>query len=143
MQNRNCVEIAPRALLLAAGIILTVLLISVMVTEFKSAKDMMNVSSEMISERTEELRNGELLSLDGTVVYGSDVVNICRKEIEKGIKITLKKDSGSTVYTDAGSLSKLRDYEDAEYIKPFTRWKCNITKNNNGIITDIVFTQKE
>ena len=141
MIKRNCIEIAPRALLLAAGIILTVLLISVMVTQFRSAEDMMNVSGRMINEQTENLKYGELISLDGSAVYGSDVVNISQKQTDNGIKITLKKDSGTVSYTDQKSVSKMRDFENSEYIKPFTRWKVSVSKNDNGVITEIVFTE--
>ena len=141
MIKRNCIEIAPRALLLAAGIILTVLLISVMMTQFKSAQDMMNVSGRMINKQTENIKYGELLSLDGSAVYGADVVNISQKQTDNGIKITLKKDSGTVSYTDPKSVSKMRDFEDPAYVKPFTRWKCSIQKNENGLITDIVFTE--
>ena len=49
MIKRNCIEIAPRALLLAAGVVLTVVLISLMISQFKSAQEMVNISSEMIS----------------------------------------------------------------------------------------------
>ena len=141
--NRNCIEIAPRALLLAATVILTVVLISVMVMQFKASKEMMNVTSEQISERTEEIRNGELLELDGMVVDGADVLNVCKKQLGKGMKVTLKNGSVSKTYSDASDVAKLRDYESTEYIKPFTTWKCSVLKNKNGIITEIIFNKKE
>lgn len=139
---RNCIEIAPRALLLAAGVILTVVLISLMIAQFNSAREMANISSEMISERTENLKNGEILDMDGMEVSGSDVLNVCKKELGKGLNITLKNGSESITYFEEASLSKLRDYESGEYIKPSTRWKCKVLRNKNGILTEIIFTRK-
>lgn len=140
--TRNCIEIAPRALLLAAGVVLTVVLISVMINQFESAQEMVNISSEMINERTENLKNGDILDMDGMEVSGSDVLNVCKKELGKGLNITLKNGSASITYSEESSLTKLRDYESSEYIKPSTRWKCNVVKNKNGILTEIIFTRK-
>ena len=141
--KRNCIEIAPRALLLAAGVVLTVVLISIMITQFKSAEEMVNISSDMISERTEELKTGEIMDLDGMEVNGADVVNVCKRELGKGLSITLKNGSNSKTYSDTESLSRLKDYESSEYVKPSTLWKCKVVKNKNGIITEILFTRKE
>ena len=141
--QRNCIEIAPRALLLAAGVVLTVVLISLMITQFKSAQEMVNISSEMISERTESMKNGELEEMDGMEVSGSDVINVCKKYLGKGIDITLKNGDNSKKYSDEVSLSKLKDYECSEYVKPSTKWKCKTVKNKNGILTDIIFTRKD
>ena len=66
--KRNRIEIAPRALLLAAGVVLTVVLISVMVSQFKSAEEMINVSSTVISEKTQDLKDSELTGIDGLEV---------------------------------------------------------------------------
>ena len=142
IMKRNCIEIAPRALLLAAGVVLTVVLISVMINQFNSAQEMVNISSNMINERTENLKNGEILDMDGLEVSGSDVLNVCKKELGKGLNITLKNGSDSITYYEESSLAKLRDYESSEYIKPSTRWKCKVVKNKNGILTDIMFTRK-
>ena len=98
IMKRNCIEIAPRALLLAAGVVLTVVLISVMINQFNSAQEMVNISSNMINERTENLKNGEILDMDGMEVSGSDVLNVCKKELGKGLNITLKNGSDSITY---------------------------------------------
>ena len=142
IHSRNCLEIAPRALLLAAAVILTVVLISVMVAQFKSAQEMVNVSSELISQRTDDIRNSEILELDGMEVRGSDVLNVCKRELGEGIKITLKNGGTSKTYTDSASIDSLRDYESSEYVKPLSSWKCNVLRNKNGIITEVIFTKK-
>ena len=140
--KRNRIEIAPRALLLAAGVVLTVVLISVMVSQFKSAEEMINVSSAVINEKTQDLKDSELTGIDGLEVNGSDVVNVCRKQLGNGINVTLKNGSKSVTYSDSSDISKLKDYESGEYVKPSTKWKCRLVKNKNGIITEIIFTKK-
>ena len=140
--KRNRIEIAPRALLLAAGVVLTVVLISVMIVQFKSAQSMVNISNEMISERTEELKNSELEEIDGTLVSGSDVINVCKKQLKNGITITLKNGSVTKSYTGEDDIYKLKDYDSPEYVKPSTKWKCRVDVNRNGIVTEIIFTRK-
>ena len=59
--KRNRFEIAPQALLLAAGVILSVVLISIMVMQFEQAKNMSDVVSGKMIEDTERLRNSGIM----------------------------------------------------------------------------------
>jgi len=143
---RNCIEIAPRALLLAVSAILAVVLVSLMLVQFKQAREMSNISSDMMTQRTEEAKYQRITEYDGTVVSGADMVSFCRRNLEYGqdimqdIGITLKGPSGNSVtYRTYEEVKKLSDRESGEYVDPVSKWKCNITKNKNGVITGIVF----
>ena len=146
----NTVEIAPRALLLATSVILSVILVSLMIAEFNSAREMANISSDIMSDRTEEIRDSDVMQFDGLTVSGSDVVNFCMKQFkdtfsgeEAEFKITLKSSSGnSRTYKDYESVLRLKDSEESEYVNPISKWKCRVNRNKNGIITEVLFTKK-
>ena len=146
----NAIDIAPRALLLAVSVLLSVLLVSLMISQFRSAQDMANISSDIISEKTETMRNGDILKYDGLEISGGDVVNFCLdilknaySGIKSDIKIILKGSSGENrTYDTYESILGLKDPEAAEYVNPVTRWYCRVNRNKNGIITDVVFSKK-
>ncbi|MBR4343486.1 MAG: hypothetical protein IKP88_12430 [Lachnospiraceae bacterium] len=146
----NSIEIAPRALLLAVSVILSVILVSLMITQFRAAQDMAGVSSELINERTEYIRNSDVMQYDGLTVSGADMVNFCIKQLEDTFsgeqprfKITLKSSSGnSRTYNNYDSAVKLKDPENSEYVNPMSKWMCRVNRNKNGIITEVVFTKK-
>lgn len=151
MTHRSCaIEIAPRALLLAVSVLLSVLLVSLMISQFISAREMANISSEYISDRTEEIKNSDIVKLDGLTVSGADVVNFCLKNLENtysgeeaDIKIVLNGTSGnSRTYKNYEAALKLRDPENSEYVNPVTKWICHVKRNKNGIITEVEFTKK-
>ena len=150
LRKRNCLEIAPRALLLAVAVILTVLIVSLMVSQFKSAQEMSNASMEVISRRTDEIRNNEITQYDGLTVSGADVVNFLKRNLmdavggdESDLKITLKGGSGnSRTYRTYEAAVGLSDMDDDEYVNPVTKWKCSVIRNKNGIITEVIFKRK-
>ena len=148
--NRNSVEIAPRALLLAVTVIISVLLVSLMIAQFKSAEEIANISSESMNRRAEEIRDEDIMQYDGLTVSGADVVNFCRKNLEDyyngeeaPFKIILKGVSGnSRTYKDYDSILVLMDSEKSEFVNPVSKWTCRVIRNKNGIITEIIFTKK-
>ena len=142
----NRIEIAPRALIMAAAVMLSVLLISIMISQYNSAREVVNSSSKVMSDRAEEIRNSDIMQYDGQTVTGEDVISFIKKNLAEGaemqgqITVTLTGVSGaSLVLKDAAMLGSLTDPEDEMYIRPFSKWKCSIKKNKNGIITDAVF----
>ena len=148
--SRSCIEIAPRALLMAAAVILSVLLVSIMISQFNSAQGMVNSSSEVISKRTMEIRNSEIMQYDGLTVTGEEVINFMKKNLdvygsgEAPFSITLKGTSGhSESYSEYSALNALTDPESEKYIKPFSKWRCMVKKNKNDIITEVIFSKKQ
>ena len=148
--ERSCIEIAPRALLMAAAVILSVLLVSIMISQFNSAQGMVNSSSEVISKRTMEIRNSEIMQYDGLTVTGEEVINFMKKNFdgygsgEAPFSITLKGTSGHLEsYSEYSALNALTDPESEKYIKPFSKWRCTVKKNKNDIITEVIFSKKQ
>ena len=140
--ERNRIEIAPRALLLAVAVILSVLLVSIMLSQFKSAREMANISSEAMNKRTEELINEDILKYDGLTVSGADLINFCKRNIDE-VNITLKGASGYTrLLENHDTIATLTDPDESEFVNPVSKWKCSVERNKNGIILGVIFTKK-
>lgn len=148
---RNGLDIAPQALILAAGVVLSVVLVSIMVTQFRQSEGMANIVSNEIVSRTEDIMNNEIMQYDGLTVKGADVINFYKKHLgsymsgeDAGITVVISHASGgsSFSYSDGGAIEAIRDSESPQYVKPTSQYKCKVEKNKNGIITKIIFTQK-
>lgn len=144
------IEIAPRALLMAAAVMLSVLLISIMISQYNSAREVVNSSSDVMSRKAEEIRNSDIMQYDGLTVTGEDVINFMKKNLGEDaemygqLTVTLKGVSGNILsYSDTESVSSLTDPENEKYIRPFSKWKCSVKKNKNGIITEVIFSKKK
>ena len=81
--DMNRIEIAPRALLMAAAVMLSVLLVSIMISQYNSAREVVNSSSDVMSRKAEEIRNSDIMQYDGLTVNGEDVINFIKKKIPK------------------------------------------------------------
>ena len=73
--KRNRLDIAPQALLLAAGVILSVVLISIMVTQFEQARQMSDIVTGNMLSTAETLKNSSITQYDGLRVSGAEVRN--------------------------------------------------------------------
>ncbi|MCQ2495474.1 MAG: hypothetical protein MJ131_02665 [Lachnospiraceae bacterium] len=149
--KRNSLDIAPQALLMAAGVVLSVLLVSIMISQFRAGREMANLAGERILSATENIKQSDILQYDGLMVKGADVINFCKKYLgdyapgdkaEFTVNINHVQEGSEEVfeYSDSKYLSDIRDSESKHYIKPTGKWKCKVIKNLNGIITAVDFT---
>ena len=150
---RNRVDIAPQALLMAAGVILSIVLISVMVAQMNSAGEMSNLVSNDIAEKVDDIRNSSIMQYDGLTVNGADVVNFYKKQFDDYpagtrapfiIEIDHSNDGSENgiQYTDGSNSGNMRDSASSQYVKPSSLWKCTVHKNKNGIITKVSFVRQ-
>ena len=142
--KRNRFEIAPQALLLAAGVILSVVLISIMVMQFEQARKMSDVVSGKMIEDTERLRNSGIMQYDGLRVSGAEVRNFYKLYLTatgpKGFEKLIVKNSGAEKsYTRSGNFSELTDTSAGSYVAPTDIYLCTVEQNANGIITNVIF----
>lgn len=144
-KKRNGMEIAPQALLLAASVLITVIIISILVLNFKSASQLSSAAGDQIVEMTDDIKNNSVMQYDGLEVTGADVVNFYKKHLgdyASGQTGPFSVTIGGTSYTNGASVSSLRDSSSAAYVKPTARYKCKVTQNANGVITNVTFTKK-
>ena len=146
--KRNRIDIAPQALLLAAGVILSVVLISVMVMQFEQARQMSNVVSQKMTSATESLKNSGITQYDGLRVSGAEVRNFYKLHLTKngsGEFDQMTIDNGDTIcrYTDSGAYELITDSSGSAYVAPTDVYLCYVEQNANGIITNVLFKREK
>lgn len=143
-----------KGLSLAAGIIITCIIISLGFYIAREASDTAELGAGQISRLNAEFSDASLTMYDGTEVSGSEVLNVIRKfeEDSVGILVSTKKSSAYYIYhfdMKTGELGKTMDtsYKNARdqsldtYINPTGRFDGNVVRDANGTITGLVFVQ--
>jgi hypothetical protein len=144
-----------KGLMLAAGIIITCIIISLGFYIAREASDTANSGTGQISELQAEFSDMSKTIYDNTEVSGSEVINVIRKfsDEDMGIKVTTKKNDTSYYnyqFGDDGSLKSVStlDYKTAQnvtsskYINPTGRFLGTVVRDANGTITGLAFVQQ-
>ncbi len=144
-----------KGLTMAAGIIITCIIISLGFYVAREARDTAAVGTSQIHELQAEFTETSKTLYDGTEVSGSEVVNVIRKFENETMGIYVKTKKDSTFYhyafdVESGDLKSetTADYKlsqevtSEKYINPTARFMGIVVKDANGTITGIMFEQK-
>lgn len=140
--RRNRLDIAPQALLLSVGVILSVILISIMVIQFEQARKLADAVSENMLAVTEEISNSDVMRLDGEKVTGADVRNFCKRYLlrsEGPERVAVVKGAASVFYSEYEECSDMKDATSPNYVDPTDLYICEVSRNANGVITEVKF----
>ncbi len=143
-----------KGLMLAAGTIVTCLIISLGFFIAKEAKNSASTGTGQISKLNNEFIENDKVIYDSAQVSGSEVINIIRKfqNDTVGIKVITNKSSidyiysidastGSITGSATGSYSTATAVTEDSYINPTARFNGNVIRDSSGIITCIQFSQ--
>lgn len=143
-----------KGLMLAAGTIVTCLIISLGFFIAKEAKDSATAGANQISKLNNEFLENDKVIYDATEVSGSEVINVIRKFRNEtiGIVVTTKKQTTSYHYAVdevTGKLTKTSNNEykvgktitAGDYINPTARFTGKIIRDSNSTIVGIKFVQ--
>ena len=144
-----------KGLMLAAGIIITCIIISLGFYIAREASDTASSGTGQINELQAEFADTSKTMYENTEVSGSEVINVIRKFSDEtiGVKVQTKKNTSDYIYqfNDAdGSLKSAStlDYKTAQnatsanYIKPTGRFLGAVVRDANGTITGLSFVQQ-
>lgn len=144
-----------KGLMLAAGIIITCIIISLGFYIAREASDTASSGTGQINELQAEFADTSKTMYENTEVSGSEVINVIRKFSDEmiGIKVQTKKNTSYYIYqfSDAdGSLKQASslDYKSAQnasaenYINPTGRFLGAVVRDANGTITGLCFVQQ-
>lgn len=149
---------ASSALKVAAGIFLTIALITIVVILFISAQEATKTAQNNFSDIQTELSQAAFTVYDGTTISGSQVTNALRKYKDKdqfGIFIATGKnrggqwygnvldDNGMILHPDSrqGNISLTMNEKSAEYVNPSGKFQASIVKDDSNVIRGIKFIQ--
>ncbi len=146
-----------KAFLVAAGVVITCIVLSIGFYISGEARKTALLSSNQITELNAELSERDLKKYDGLEVMGSDVLSAvlaimsaerdwCNKIIvytnnnASGIICTYNyKKISITAYNSL--LDNIRNSSNASYINPKGKFMGSITRDENGVITELIFKQ--
>lgn len=144
-----------KGLMLAAGIIITCIIISLGFYIAREASDTASSGTGQINELQAEFADTSKTMYENTEVSGSEVINVIRKFSDEmiGVKVQTKKNTSYYIYQfdDAdGSLGNASalDYKSAQnaasanYINPTGRFLGAVVRDANGTITGLSFIQQ-
>lgn len=146
MEGRYCITIATRFLTLGAATILSCLLISIGMYQFRQAKEVANIASRRMSEFALRLSQEELTAYDGIYLKGSDVVNFYRRflygESADFVMVLVK---GEEEYTLAAGMQTklLTEPDEKSYCRPDASYRCEVVRNANEIIQQVRFVEQD
>lgn len=143
-----------KGLLLAAGTIITCIVISLGFFISREAKETASNGANQIGKLNAEFLESDKVIYDGASVSGSEVINVIKKmqSEDVGICVVTKKTSkfygfefdaktgefGSKVSSDTESaVSSSSEY----YINPYVEFTGIVVRDVNNLITGIVFSQ--
>ncbi|MBR3772745.1 MAG: hypothetical protein IKL07_10810 [Clostridium sp.] len=150
-----------KGLLLAAGTIITCIVISLGFFIAREARDTATDGAGQISKLNAEFNESDKVMYDGMMVSGSEVVNVINKFRNNMLSITvhtklsdisynyhLKKVDNGTSEADwrLGDESASKGYtamelDNAGYINPNAQFRGEVIRDRNQVIIGIVFTQ--
>ncbi|MGG4396301.1 ABC transporter permease [Paenibacillus thiaminolyticus] len=154
---------AQSALKVAAGIFLTIALITIVVLLFVSAQEATKTAQNEFSSIQTELSKASFTVYDNTTVSGSQVVNAIRKFYKQdqfGVRVITGKNKANgitegTYYgsdvLDNGTVSSAKRNESLElatleslesYVNPSGKFKARVIVDQSNVTRGIVFEQQ-
>ncbi|NLJ89324.1 MAG: hypothetical protein GX323_00370 [Clostridiales bacterium] len=133
-----------KALILAASISITCMVISVGFYVGRQAKEISLKTTEKLNEATNHLAEEEYLLYDGLLIRGSDLVNFILKNfnsnyIEYPFYIYVDTGEFETIYESCYDTYGLRDFRTSNYIHPLAKFRGRAIRNENGVIIGMSF----
>ncbi len=150
-----------KGLLLAAGTIITCIIVSLGFYIAREARDTAASGAGTISQLNADFNDNDKIMYDGLSVSGSEVLNVIKKFSNEKVCIRVKtaalKENEYTYYgytgTASGDTFELSDTKSSEndsdrkdktktkYINPNATFFGSVQKNSNNVITCITFIQ--
>ncbi|PYE49240.1 ABC transporter permease [Paenibacillus barcinonensis] len=157
---------ASSALKVAAGIFLTIALITIVVLLFISAQEATKTAQNNFADIQTELSQAAFTVYDGTTISGSQVTNALRKYADKdqfGIQVITGKNRGGQWYGNqlnisqdinnadygsvlapdekVGSINQTMSEKDNQYVNPSGKFKAIIVKDRSNVVRGLIFQQ--
>lgn len=155
---------ASSALKVAAGIFLTIALITIVVILFVSAQEATKTAQNNFSDIQTELSQASFTVYDDTTISGSQVTNALRKFKDReqfGIQVKTGKNKagewygnilrisgsmnadeyGSVIGASSVDISNTWNEVLNEYVNPSGKFKAKVVKDNSNVVRGLVFVQ--
>lgn len=135
---------------MAAGVILAIIFVSIMIMEFENSRKLSDAVNDNILELSATVRDSDVMMYDGIRVLGADVLNFGKKHFYSACNggpfvMMVSSQSGETEIKDKADMeaavraSALGTAPDA--VDPLAEYIGCVSQNDNGVITLVTFTE--
>ncbi|MGN0243121.1 MAG: hypothetical protein ACI4CT_03555 [Lachnospiraceae bacterium] len=133
-----------KGLILAAGIVITCLVVGVGFYVSREAKTLAGEASGEISNMLEDTDDMRLQIYHNTVVSGKEVVAAIRKYTQEGYTIAVKTSAGTLVsYTESHPYSIEQERKNVNYINPSGNFTGSLVRDTSNVIRGVEFYQDD
>lgn len=141
-------------ILIAMAVLVTIGGVGYGMSHVKQAKTTGNIATKEHAKLQGELSDAEYDAYDGTVISGSEVINVVKKFEDESVsvKVITKKSTAYYGYSldannelktgSTSSPSKMQDITSPLYVNPSGNFTGSLLKDSNDVITGICFTQE-
>jgi len=145
--NVNRITDVTKIIIFAATIVVVCVMVALGFKIVNEGKASITNGTSQYNDMAAEYSDVKLASYDNSDVLGSEVRNVILKQIEKktSVTITVKTLAGAGVTynaTPGATPTPPLTATSVEYINPTASFTGKLTKNANGVITNVTFTQK-
>lgn len=143
-----------KGLILAAGTVITCLVITLGFYLSKEAQATAGTGTSKIERINAEFAENDMMIYDQVNVSGNEVINAIKKFEGKTLGVSVTTNSEQVFYgynfdVDTGELKQVSSntynqsvtQESSSYINPYGTFKGEVVRNENDVITGIVFVQ--
>lgn len=140
---------ALKGLILAAGVVLTCMVIGIGFYIAREAKATAAISTDRLYKVQTDLKESELTKYDGVKVSGSDVRNFIKKQVghydeteEAPVTVCVTTTKGTFSFINTEYLLNIKKQEDKRYISPIHNFICSVVRDENDVISKILFSEQ-
>lgn len=148
--RRNRFDAVGQSLVFAAGVIVALVFVSIMILEFENSRRLSDTVNGRMTEMTASVRDSGVMMYDGVKVLGADVLNFGKKHFyavsgSGPFELMITTRQGQTVLINnrddmeaAVAASALGT--DPGSVGPTEEFLGSVEQNDNGMITAVKFT---
>lgn len=146
LRKARNMENSLKSLILAASISITCMVVSLGFYTARQASEISSITTQKLNNITISLEEDEYLKYDGLAVLGSDVVNFIYRNLSPHSSIS---SSPVYIYVDNGleaktfsnneNIKETKDFTSNYYIHPLGKYRGQVIRNGNDVITGIAF----
>ncbi|MBP5158806.1 MAG: hypothetical protein ILP10_00735 [Lachnospiraceae bacterium] len=148
---RNRIEISVKGLMLAVVVVIACILSAISLYMVNRGKSSINSGNNQYSAMMSDFTELDKTMYDGLEVSGDEVLNVIASlKNDEAVKVTVKtlenqngsdKSEGSSYGCGIGG-DPTNVKSNPNYINPSASFKGSVEKNENGIVTTILFVQQ-
>jgi hypothetical protein len=138
-----------KGLILAAGVAITCLVISLGFYASSEAKNVAAASTSKLSEFLKELNESDIILYHGFTITGCDVVNFIKKQLGSVsfaetpyLNIFVKTSKSENTYNSEDDIANINNFTHIQYINPLGKFKGEVIRDDNDVICEIRFIQQ-